>query len=168
MSDIEQARADLARLAEQERRLQLPGLDADLAWSIGLQLRDAARARGASVTIEIRIGEQTVFFHAMPGTAPANADWARRKRNTSELLDRSSYRVGRQLLLDATTLEARMGLATRDYASHGGSVPLRVAGTRLGTVTVSGLPQREDHELVVSLLAPLAGVPLAEIALDAG
>ena len=167
MTEIEQARADLARLVEQERRLQLPRLDADVAWALGAQLRDAARARGAAVTIEIRIGTETVFFHAMPGTAPANADWARRKRNACELLDQSSYRVGRQLLLDATTLEARMGLPTRDYATHGGSVPLRVAGTRLGTVTVSGLPQRDDHELEVALLAPLAGVPLAEIALDA-
>jgi uncharacterized protein (UPF0303 family) len=166
MNDTTKLQADLAKLAQQERRLQLPALDADLAWALGAQLRDTALARAAAVTIEIRIGADTVFFHAMRGTTPANADWARRKRNVVELMDQSSYRVGRQLAFDGGSLEAKMGLATRDYATHGGSVPLRVAGTRLGTVTVSGLPQREDHEMVVALLAPLCGVPLAEVALE--
>lgn len=162
----ERLRADIVRLAEQECRLQLPRLDADLAWTLGTQLREAARASSVGVTIEIRIGAETVFFHAMHSTAPANADWARRKRNASELLDQSSYRIGRELLLEGTTLEAKMGLPVRDYAWHGGAVPLRVAGTRLGTVTVSGLPQREDHNLVVEVLAPLCGVALEGLALD--
>ena len=166
MNDTERLRADLERLAEQERRLQLPRLDAGMAWTIGTQLRELALARGVAVTIEIRIGAELAFFHAMHGTAPANADWARRKRNVCELLDQSSYRAGRQLALDATTLEARMGVPTRDYAPHGGSVPLRVNGARHGTVTVSGLPQRDDHDMVIEVLAPLAGVALNEIALE--
>lgn len=164
MTDTTALQADIARLVEQDRRLQLPRLDAGLAWTLGCQLRDTALARGLAVTIEIRIGDQTVFFHAMHGTAPANADWARRKRNVVELLDQASYRVGRELLLEGSSLEARMGLPTRDYAPHGGSVPLRVAGTRLGTVTVSGLPQRDDHNFVVELLAPLTGLGPSEIA----
>jgi uncharacterized protein (UPF0303 family) len=157
--------ADIDKLDEQDRRLQLPRLDADVAWSRGTQLRDAALARQVAVTIEIRIGAQTVFFHAMRGTAPVNADWARRKRNLSELLDQSSYRIGRGLALENNTIENKLGVATRDYAAHGGSVPLRVNGTRFGTVTVSGLPQRDDHNMVIELLAKMAGVPLAEIAL---
>jgi len=165
MNDKTQLQADIAKLIEQERRLQLPRLDAEIAWALGTQLRDMALARQAAVTIEIRIGAETVFFHAMRGTAPANADWARRKRNLSELLDQSSYLIGRQLALDGNTIENKMGLATRDYAAHGGSVPLRVDGTRFGTVTVSGLPQREDHLMVIERLAPLAGVALADIAL---
>jgi len=166
MNDKTQLQADIAKLIEQERRLQLPRLDAEIAWALGSQLRDTALIRQAAVTIEIRIGAETVFFHAMRGTAPANADWARRKRNLSELLDQSSYLIGRQLALDGNTIENKMGLATRDYAAHGGSVPLRVNGTRFGTVTVSGLPQREDHLMVIEQLAPLASVPLAEIALS--
>jgi uncharacterized protein (UPF0303 family) len=166
MNDTTQLQADIAKLIEQERRLQLPRLDADIAWALGSQLRDTALARQAAVTIEIRIGAETVFFHAMRGTAPANADWARRKRNLSELLDQSSYLIGRQLALEGNTIENKMGLATRDYAAHGGSVPLRVDGTRFGTVTVSGLPQREDHLMVIEQLARLAGVPLSEIALS--
>jgi uncharacterized protein (UPF0303 family) len=165
MTDHTKLQADIAKLIQQERRLQLPTLDAEIAWALGSRLRDTALARQTAVTIEIRIGAETIFFHAMRGTAPANADWARRKRNLGELLDQSSYLIGRELALEGSTLEEKMGLATRDYAAHGGSVPLRVNGTRFGTVTVSGLPQREDHLMVIEQLAPLAGVSLAEIAL---
>lgn len=165
MTDTTALQDDLERLQLQEQRLQLARFDADTALTLGLALRDTAKARGVAVTIEIRIGEQTVFFHAMPGTAPVNADWARRKRNTSELMDESSYRVGRRLALDGGSLEAKLGVPTRDYAAHGGAVPLRVGGTRIGTVTVSGLPQRDDHVMVIEALAALTGVALDEIAL---
>lgn len=159
--------SDLRRLADQEERLQFERFGAAEAWNLGSALKERAESRGQAVTIEIRLNRETVFFHAMAGTTPANADWARRKRNAVDLLQRSSYRIGRELERDGTSLEARMGLPTRDYASHGGCFPLRLRGGGcVGTVTVSGLPQREDHALIVEVLAPLAGVPLAEIALD--
>ena len=44
---------------------------------------------------------------------------------------------------------------------------LKLIGTGcVGTITVSGLPQRQDHELVVEALAGLLGQPLGELALD--
>ena len=101
----------------------------------------------------------------MPGTTPANADWARRKRNTVEMLWQSSYRVGRSLELEESSLEAKMGLPSRDYASHGGSVPvMSTNGTCIGAVMISGLPQRDDHSMVVQALAAQRGVPLWEVA----
>jgi uncharacterized protein (UPF0303 family) len=81
-------------------------------------------------------------------------------------MHRSSYGVGRSLERDGRTLEDTMGLPSRDYASHGGSFPLRLQNVGvLGTVTVSGAPQREDHDIVVMALAELCKVPLAEIEL---
>ena len=45
-----------------------------------------------------------------------------------------------------------------DYAAHGGSFPINVAGAGIvGSVTISGLPQREDHNLVVEALCLLTG-----------
>jgi uncharacterized protein (UPF0303 family) len=59
-----------------------------------------------------------------------------------------------------------MGLPPRDYACHGGSFPLKIIGIGcIGVVTVSGLPQREDHIMVVQALAALCGVDPAEVAL---
>jgi uncharacterized protein (UPF0303 family) len=158
---------DIARIAEQERRLRFGRFDEDTAWELGSRLRALADSRGVGVTIEIRLAREAVFCCAMRGTSPANADWARRKRNTVEMLSRSSYGVGRSMQQAGTSLEASMGLPTRDYASHGGSVPIFVdGGGCVGAVTVSGLPQREDHALVVEAMASMCGVPLSEVALD--
>lgn len=159
---------DLERITLQERRLVLERFDAATAWTLGTMLKASAEARGAALAIEVRIARRTVFFHAMPGSKPSNADWARRKRNTVELLARSSYAAGLAPPQDGQTIAQRMGLATRDYAFAGGGFPIAVAATGvIGAVAVSGLPQRDDHEMVVAALAELAGVPLAEVALNA-
>jgi uncharacterized protein (UPF0303 family) len=63
----------------------------------------------------------------------------------------------------------KYGLALADYAAHGGSFPLYVqdAGV-VGSVTVSGLPQRADHELVVEALCGLLGRDYAALKLEPG
>jgi uncharacterized protein (UPF0303 family) len=64
------------------------------------------------------------------------------------------------------TLADQQGLPVVDYATHGGSFPLAVidAGV-LGSVTVSGLPQRADHELAVEALCGLLGRNFRELQL---
>jgi uncharacterized protein (UPF0303 family) len=37
----------------------------------------------------------------------------------------------------------------------------------IGTITVSGLPQRADHELIIEILAEFLEQPLKELALEA-
>ena len=119
------------------------------------------------MTIEVRLGGQTVFLHAMRGTSPSNADWARRKRNVVEWLHRPSYAIGLETARDGRSELALMGLREWDVADHGGSFPIVVEGVGcVGAVTVSGLPQRADHDLVVEALADLCGVDLAEVRLD--
>jgi uncharacterized protein (UPF0303 family) len=57
-----------------------------------------------------------------------------------------------------TTLEEKSLLDPRKYAPHGGAFPLTIRGVGVvGTVTVSGLPQEEDHKLVVSVLQEFCG-----------
>lgn len=159
--------ADLERLALQERRLQFPSFDAQAAWAIGCRLKALAEQRGGAVAIEIRLHGQPLFFCAMPGTAPTNVDWIRRKRNTVAMFHRSSYAMGLSLRLEKATLESKTGVNLRDYATHGGCFPILLqGGACIGTITISGLPQRDDHELVVQAIAEFLSIPLSEIALD--
>jgi uncharacterized protein (UPF0303 family) len=66
------------------------------------------------------------------------------------------------------TLFEEYGLPVADYAEHGGSFPLSVAKAGIvGSVTVSGLPQRADHELVVEALCAHLDRDYAELRLQA-
>ena len=158
---------DLARIAEQEQALRFVAFDAATAWALGGQLKAAAEERNAALTIEIRLAGRALFFYEMLGARPVNADWARRKRNLVELYQRSSYAIGLELEREGTTLEAKLGLPLRDYATHGGSFPLQLVGVGcVGAITVSGLPQRDDHGLIVAVLAAQLGLDAAGLALD--
>jgi uncharacterized protein (UPF0303 family) len=158
---------DLERIALQEQRLRFKRFDAALAWTLGERLKGAAETRKVSVAIDIQFHAQPLFFYAMPGTTPNNVDWIRRKSNVVRRFHRSSYAIGLTMDREKTTLEAKTGVDLRDYATHGGSFPIIVEGTGcIGSITVSGLPQRDDHALVVAVLADYLGVPLAEVALD--
>jgi len=147
---------DLITITRQEAELVFPAFDAETAWRLGCSLREFAVARGHSIVIDIRrFGQpyQPLFYTALAGTTPDNARWVQRKSNVVARFHRSSYQVGIYLQLNNTTLSQRYGLPDADYATHGGSFPIHVAGTGIiGSITVSGLPQREDHNLVVEAL----------------
>jgi uncharacterized protein (UPF0303 family) len=156
---------DVERIELQERELRLPRLDAQLAWELGSRLRAMAVERGLGVVIDIRRFNQPLFYVALEGATPDNPEWVRRKSNIVARYYRSSYSVGLNLKQKNESLEER-GLSAADFAPHGGSFPLHVEGAGIvGSVTVSGLPQRDDHELVVEALCGLLGRDYASLKL---
>ena len=159
---------DLKKIALQEEELVLPRFDMEIAWRIGANLRELAVARKHPVVIDVRRFGQQLFFCALAGTTPDNADWVRRKSNVVARFLRSSYAIGLQLQLKNTNLTEKYALLSTEYAAHGGSFPVNVAGAGvIGSVTVSGLPQRADHELVVEALCLETGNDFHALALTA-
>jgi uncharacterized protein (UPF0303 family) len=157
---------DLARIALQEKQLQFKSFDEHAAWRLGCRLREISLGRSHPLVIDIRRFGQPLFSCALPGSTPDNFEWARRKASVVARFHRSSYGLGLELLEKNVTLSERFGLHLNDYAAHGGSFPLSVAGTGvIGSVTVSGLPQREDHELVVEALCAELGADYAALKL---
>jgi len=149
---------DLERVAEQERALRLPRLDAQVAWELGTRLRALAEQRGLTLVIDVRRFSQPLFYAAFDGTTPDNPEWVRRKSNVVARFHRSSYGMGLSLQAKGATLHERYGLPVADYAADGGSFPIAVENAGVvGSVTVSGLPQRADHELVVEALCAMLG-----------
>ena len=139
--------SDLAVVATQEKSLRFERFEESTAWRLGNRLRDIAQVRNLPVVIDIRRFGQPLFYCALAGSVPDNAEWARRK---------------------GSSLETEFGLPTADYAAHGGAFPLIVHGAGvIGAVTVSGLPQRMDHELVVEVLAQELGRDHASLQLPA-
>jgi len=149
---------DLQTIAQQEKTLVFPQFDSDRAWQIGSQLREMAVARGAAVAMEVRTFGQPLFFAALDGTTPDNVRWVQRKARTVEHFRVSSYAIGLGLQQAGATLADKYSLPAAEFASHGGAFPLTVKGAGvIGVVTVSGLPQRRDHEFVVEALCAILG-----------
>ena len=98
------------------------------------------RARKAGVVIDVRRFGQPLFYCALPGSSPDNAEWVRRKSNLVARFHRSSYRMGLEV---GAHLFEKYALPMTDFAAHGGSFPICVQGAGvIGSITVSGLPQR--------------------------
>src|SRR6185437_8358511 len=148
---------DLSRVTQQERELRFPRFDAETAWQLGNRLRTMAVERGLAIVIDVRRFNQPLFYTALEGTTPDNPEWVRRKTNVVARYHRSSYGMGLSLQLKGQTLEER-GHSIADFAAHGGCFPIHVEGAGIvGCVTVSGLAQRDDHELVVEALCAHLG-----------
>ncbi|MEV4775459.1 heme-degrading domain-containing protein [Microbacterium sp. LWO13-1.2] len=143
----------IADIRAQEARLVLPGFAFEDAWAIGTRLVDLGRERRLPITIRIVRGEQVLFHAALPGTSADNDMWAARKANVVQRFGQSSYLVGLTHQRDGTDFSEHPWNDGMKYAAHGGSFPATVGGVGVvGSITVSGLPQADDHALVVEAI----------------
>ncbi|EST23639.1 heme-degrading domain-containing protein [Streptomyces niveus] len=146
----------VAELEAQEERLVLPHFTYDDAWALGSLLVQLSRERGAPVAIDIRRGSQQLFHSALPGSSADNDAWIDRKRRVVERYGASSFLVGTRFRAKGSTFEDSSRLDPDRYAAHGGSFPITLEGAGVvGSVTVSGLPQEEDHAMVVEAMERL-------------
>jgi len=143
---------DIETLRTQESLLVWPRFGATDAIALGLILLDMGRADSLPIAINIRTPNQTLFHAALPGATPLNDLWALRKSNAVLTYHISSLHLGETMRARGKTF-ANDGLPEGDYAAHGGSFPIRLAsGQVIAAVTVSGLPQLDDHALVIAAL----------------
>ena len=148
----------LEQLLQEEQELQFAKFNEEDAWKLGSQLVDLARSRNLPVTIDITRGTHQLFHAALRGTSPDNDEWVKRKVRLVYRFGHSSFYVGQVLKSKGKTIEQSYLVSESDYAPHGGCFPIIVKDTGIvGTVTVSGLPQEEDHKLVVEAVRKYLG-----------
>jgi uncharacterized protein (UPF0303 family) len=129
------------------------------AWDLGSSLVRLGTERGLPITVDIRRHGHQLFHVALDGTAPDNDEWINRKVRVVDRFGCSSFLVGRRLAAAGDRLDADAGVEPADYAAHGGAFPIRIVDVGVvGSVTVSGLPQEEDHALVVEAIGQFLAV----------
>lgn len=140
----------LKNLLQQEQELQFTRFNETTAWYIGSQMVEHAMRDNLPVTIDITRGQQQLFHYSMPGTAADNDEWVKRKVRLVNRFGHSSFYIGQLLKHKGKTIEQSYLISESEFAAHGGCFPIIVKGTGMvGTITVSGLPQEEDHKLVI-------------------
>jgi uncharacterized protein (UPF0303 family) len=143
----------MLQVQREEDQVQFSNFSNSLALRVGLRLVEVATEAGHAVTVDIMRGEQQLFHHALDGTSADNDGWIQRKNRVVRRFGHSSFYMGLYYRSRDTTVEEKSLLDPREYAPHGGAFPLTIRGVGVvGTITVSGLPQEEDHKLVVSVL----------------
>ena len=149
----------IAQLEAQEQRLVFDRFDNADAWQLGSAMVAEAEERALPITIDIRRHGHQLFHAALPGTTPENDSWIDRKINLVNRFSESSYLVGRRLAAKGDELNESLGVSPLHYASHGGAFPIRIRDVGVvGTITVSGLPQADDHAFVTELIAAYLGL----------
>lgn len=142
-----------AELLAEEEALHFPYFTNDDAWALGCALVDAARERSAPVAIDVTRNGHQLFHAAMPGATADLDDWIQRKIRVVQRFGHSSLAVGQLWRERGTTFEAVLGPDAQGFSAMGGGFPVLVRSIGpIGTVAVSGLPQLEDHRLVVSTI----------------
>ncbi|WP_201836083.1 heme-degrading domain-containing protein [Microvirga zambiensis] len=140
---------NLDALLAEERDLQFSSFGADVAWTLGSHIYQRAKAGALPIAIEISRNGQQLFFAALPGPTPDNAEWIRRKRTVVQRFHHSFLYMSVEADVKGRPFLQRYGLSEQDYAAAGGRFPIFVKDTGcVGAVVVSGLPQLEDHRLV--------------------
>ena len=143
----------LKQLLQEEQDLQFSKFNEDVAWKLGSQLVETSRSRNLPVTIDIMRGTHQLFHASLRGTSPDNDEWVKRKVRLVYRFGHSSFYMGQLLKNKGKTIEQSYLISESEYAPHGGCFPIIVKDTGvIGTITVSGLPQEEDHKLVVETL----------------
>ncbi|WP_274630181.1 heme-degrading domain-containing protein [Arvimicrobium flavum] len=157
---------DIARIIAQEKALVFPAFDEATGFAIGSAIRERALADGLPIVIDIQFWDRPLFYAALPGSTSTNANWTRRKRNVVRLLGKSSYRVALEKARPDRTFPPSEGLDSADYVLAGGGFPITVTGVGvIGVIAVSGLPERQDHEVVVAALCDHLGLDPSQYAL---
>jgi uncharacterized protein (UPF0303 family) len=143
----------LQELRRQEEELQFTSFSNESALELGLALYRAAKEKGKGVAIDITRNGQQLFHFAMEGTASDNNEWIQRKNRVVNRFGHSSYYMGTYLKSQNKRIEEKYLISESEFAAHGGAFPLIIKHVGVvGTITVSGLPQTEDHELVVTTI----------------
>lgn len=149
----EYAAADLEYL----NSLELPSMTNDDAVALGLVAVGVIREWDLNLAVDIVLGDDLVFRAKLKSTNSGNDPWLAGKAATAVRFGEPSLLVKLRHLEAGTPFADRSDIDHDTFKAHGGSIPLRVAGAIVGTITMSGEPDAVDHEAAAEALARFAG-----------
>jgi uncharacterized protein (UPF0303 family) len=147
------------RIRQEEDSISFDRFGYDHAWELGARMVTMARERGLPIAIAVMFGQQRVFHAALAGSSATNDDWLQRKFAVVAKHDCSSYALSCRYRATGIEYHTASGYPRETYALAGGAVPLRVRGSLIGAVGVSGLEEDQDHALVIEMMQAYSARP---------
>lgn len=154
---------NIAELYAQEEQVALKQFNHEDAWQLGNLVAGLARENQLPVAISIEINDQVIFQCAFAGTSADNDRWIKGKRKVTKLYQKSSLLVREMIAATGKPIDECMHLNSMEYLAFGGCVPIRLTSHVVaGTLTISGLPDEEDHALAMRGLAAFVELKTAK------
>jgi uncharacterized protein (UPF0303 family) len=124
-----------------------------IALDMGRKIIELSESRNQEIAVEVRRLNHTIFLY-IGETLPADKhNWLRRKANVAILFEESSLNVKMDLEKGSMSLDKTFALRNSDYIAKGGAIPIFVENAGMvGAITVSGLKDVEDHQIIVDAL----------------
>lgn len=130
---------------EAQPTIDLPAFDNDDAVELGLITVEVIRERSLNLAVRVVLRGDVAFQAKLKSTGPGNDPWLTGKAAVAEHFGEPSLLVRLRHLEAGTPFEERTDVDHEVLRAHGGSMPIRVGGEIVGTITTSGEPDVVDH-----------------------
>lgn len=134
-------------------RLELPRMTNDDAVALGLIAVQLIQEWDLNLAVDIVLDGDLVFRAKLKSTSAENDAWLAGKAAAANHFGESSMLVKLRHLQAETPFDERSDVDHSVVKAYGGSIPLRVGGLIVGTITMSGEPDAIDHEAAAETLA---------------
>ena len=135
------------------KKIELDSFSNRLGLEIGLAIVNLAKERNQNIAVQVERLNHTIFLFVDDSLPTDKHNWLRRKANVTKHFEESSLNVKHDLINGNMTLEKTFALNEKEYLAKGGSIPVFVKNAgMIAVVTVSGLHDVEDHNIIVEAL----------------
>ncbi|GAA1503865.1 uncharacterized protein (UPF0303 family) [Agromyces terreus] len=132
---------------EAQPQLDVASFVNDDAVDLGVTAIEVIRTRRLNLAVRVLLRGDEVFLAKLRDTGPGNDEWLAAKAAVVERFGEPSLLVRRRHEEAGTPFGERDDIDHDALRAHGGSLPIRVDGELVGSVTVSGEPDVIDHEV---------------------
>ncbi len=143
---------DLPTLLQEEKELTFPQFNNTIAWELGRSAVEKATEESLPLAIGIHRNGQLLFTAFLEGTTRDNSRWIEGKQKICAYFQHSSLYVSRHMKSRGKNVESYF-LDPTEYRPWGGAFPILLSsGGIIGSLTVSGLTDEEDHDFAVDVI----------------
>jgi uncharacterized protein (UPF0303 family) len=125
--------------------IDLPVFSNDDAVDLGLIAVEVIRERDLNLAVRVVLRDDIVFQAKLKATGAGNDPWLAGKAAVVARFGEPSLLVRRRHEEAGTPFAERMDVDHDVLKAHGGSMPIKVAGEVVGSITTSGEPDVVDH-----------------------
>ncbi len=125
--------------------IDVAAFDNDDAVDLGLAALEVIDERELNLAVRIVLRGDIVFQAKLGSSGPGNDPWLAGKHAVVMQYGESSLLVRRRHEAAGTPFEQLPGIDHDAFKAHGGSVPIKVNGETVGSITTSGEPDVVDH-----------------------